>query len=158
VVAQIDPQLALDQVRSMEDVVSSTEAPRRIMTVLVGTFTVAALLLALVGIHAVMSFSVTLRAQEIAIRMALGAHRSGITRLVLQSGAKLGLLGSGLGILGSLTASHLIRSYLFEVSATDPWIYAGSIFLMMAIANVAALVPALRAASADPIAALRSGN
>jgi len=92
------------------------------MTELVGTFTVAALLLALVGIHAVMSFSVTLRAQEIAIRMALGAHRSGITRLVLQSGAKLGLLGSGLGILGSLTASHLIRSYLFEVSATDPWI------------------------------------
>jgi len=157
-VAEIDPQLALDQARSMEDVVSTTEAPRRIMTELVSAFAVTALLLALTGIYAVMSFSVTLRTQEIAIRMALGAHRSGITRLVLQSGAKLGLFGSALGILGSLTASHLIRSYLFEVSPTDPWVYAGSILLMMAIAYIAALVPALRAASADPIAALRSRN
>ena len=157
-VARIDPLLALNQAHSMQDVVATTEAPRRIMTELVGTFAVTALLLALTGIYAVMSFSVTLRTQEIAIRMALGAHRSGITRLVLQSGAKLGLLGSGLGILGSLAASHLIRSYLFEVSPTDPWIYAGSIILMMAIAHIAALVPALRAASADPVAALRSGN
>jgi predicted permease len=157
-VARIDPLLALNQAHSMQDVVSTTEAPRRIMTELVCTFAVSALLLALTGIYAVMSFSVTLRTQEIAIRMALGARRGGITRLVLQSGAKLGLLGSALGILGSLAASHLIRSYLFEVSPTDPWIYAGSILLMMAIAHIAALAPALRAASADPIAALRSGN
>jgi putative ABC transport system permease protein len=155
-VAEIDPQLALDQVRSMEDVVSTTEAPRRIMTELVSTFAVTALLLALTGIYAVMSFTVTLRTQEIAIRMALGAHRSGITRLVLQSGAKLGLWGSAFGILGSLAASHLIRSFLFEVSPTDPWIFAGSVLLMVAIAYLAALVPALRAASAEPVLALRS--
>jgi ABC-type antimicrobial peptide transport system permease subunit len=155
VVAEIDPQLALDQVRSMEDVLSITEAPRRIMTELVGTFAVTALLLALTGIYAVMSFSVTLRTQEIAIRMALGAQRSGIIRLVLQSGAKLGLMGAALGIVGSLTVSYLIRSYLFEVSPTDPWIYAGSFLLMTAIALVAAVVPGLRAASADPMAALR---
>lgn len=157
-VAENDPQLALDQVRSMEDVVSITEAPRRIMTELVGTFAVTALLLALTGIYAVMSFSVTLRTQEIAIRMALGAPRIGITKLVLQSGARLALLGSAFGTVGSLAASRLLRSYLFEVSPTDPWIYAGSILLMMAIAHIAALVPAFRAASADPIAALRSGN
>jgi putative ABC transport system permease protein len=140
----------------MEDVLSTTEAPRRIMTELVSAFAVTALLLALTGIYAVMSFSVTQRTQEIAIRMALGAHRSGITRLVLQSGAKLAFFGSALGILASLTASHLIRSYLFEVSPTDPWIYAGSTLLMMSIAYIAALVPALRAASAEPILALRS--
>ena len=121
------------------------------MTELVSAFAVTALLLALTGIYAVMSFSVTLRTQEIAIRMALGAHRNGITRLVLKSGAKLGLLGGAFGILGSLAASHLIRSFLFEVSPTDPWIYAGSILLMMSIAYIAALVPALRAASAEPI-------
>jgi DNA polymerase-4 len=157
-VARINPLLALNEAHSMQDVISTTEAPRRIMTELVGAFAVTALLLALTGIYAVMSFSVTLRTQEIAIRMALGAHRSGITRLVLQSGAKLGLLGSAVGILGSLAASHLVRSYLFDVSPTDPWIYAGSILLMMAIAHIATLVPALRAASANPIAALRSGN
>jgi putative ABC transport system permease protein len=157
-VAGIDPLLALNQAHSMQDVISTTEAPRRIMTELISTFAITALLLALTGIYAVMSFSVTLRTKEIAIRMALGAHRAGITRLVLQSGAKLGLLGSTLGILGSLTASHLIRSYLFEVSPTDPWIYAGSIILMMAIAHIAALLPALRAASGDPIATLRSGD
>ncbi|HZP04534.1 MAG TPA: ABC transporter permease [Terracidiphilus sp.] len=155
-VAEIDPQLALDEVRSMEDVVSTTEAPRRIMTELVSTFAVTALLLALTGIYAVMSFTVTLRTQEIAIRMALGTHRSGIIRLVLQSGAKLGLWGSAFGILGSLAASHLIRSFLFEVSPTDPWIFAGSVLLMVAIAYLAALVPALRAASAEPVLALRS--
>jgi putative ABC transport system permease protein len=154
-VAETDPQLALNQVRSMKDVVSTTEAPRRIMTELVSAFAVAALLLALTGIYAVMSFSVALRTQEIAIRMALGAQRIGITKLVLQSGARLALLGSALGSLGSLAASHLIRSFLFGVNPADPWIYIGSIFLMMAIAYFASLVPALRAASAEPIEALR---
>jgi ABC-type antimicrobial peptide transport system permease subunit len=157
-IAEIDPQLALDQVRSMVDVVSTTEAPRRIMTELVSTFGFAALVLALTGIYAVMSFSVTLRTQEIAIRMALGAQRSGITNLVLQSGAKLALLGSLLGTVGALAASHLIRSFLFQVSPTDPWIYTGSVLLMLAIAYLASLVPALRAASANPIPALRSGS
>ncbi|HEY3987700.1 MAG TPA: ABC transporter permease [Acidobacteriaceae bacterium] len=155
-VAEIDPELALDQVRSMKDVVSTTEAPRRIMTELVTIFAVTALMLALTGIYAVMSFSVTLRTHEIAIRMALGAQRRSITKLVLQAGARLALLGSVLGTLGSLAASHLIRSFLFEVSPIDPWIYTGSVLLMMAIAYVASVFPAIRAASADPIKALRS--
>jgi predicted permease len=156
VVTEIDPQLALDQVRSMVDVVSNTEAPRRIMTELIGFFAVSALIIALTGIYAVVSFSVTLRAQEIAIRMALGAQREGIAKLVLHSGARLALVGSALGTLVSLGASHLIRSYLFNVSPTDPWIYIGSVFLMMGIAFIASAIPAIRAASADPIKALRS--
>jgi ABC-type antimicrobial peptide transport system permease subunit len=142
----------------MNDVVSTTEGPRRIMTELVGLFALTALLLALTGIYAVMSFSVTLRTQEIAIRMALGAQRIGITKLVLQSGARLALLGSAVGTIGSLAASHLIRSFLFEVSPTAPWIYVGSVFIMVAIAYVASLVPALRAASAEPLQAIRSVN
>jgi predicted permease len=157
-VAGIDPQLALDQVRSMDDVVSTTEAPRRIMTELVGFFALAALILALTGIYAVVSFSVTLRAQEIAIRMALGAQRECIVRLVLRSGVKLALVGSGLGGLGALATSQLMRSYLFSVSPIDPWLYAESILVMIGIAFIASAIPAIRAASADPIKALRSVN
>lgn len=156
VVAGIDSQLALDEVSSMQDVLSITEAPRRIMTELISSFGFTALVLALTGIYAVMSFSVTLRTQEIAIRMALGAERGGITRLVLQSGARLALFGVGLGTLGALAASRFIRSFLFEVSATDPWLYVGGVLLMMAIACIASLVPARRAASAEPVQALRS--
>jgi putative ABC transport system permease protein len=155
-VAGIDPLLALNQAHSMQDVVSTTEAPRRIMTELIGTFAATALILALAGIYAVMSFMVTQRAQEIAIRMALGAQRIGITKLVLQSSARLALFGSAIGALGSLAASHLIRSFLFEVSPNDPWNYGGSILLMIAIAYLAALFPALRAASAEPVTVLRS--
>lgn len=155
-VAEIDAQLALDQVRPMGEVVSTTEEPRRIMTELISTFALTALLLALSGIYAVMSFSATLRTQEIAIRIALGAQRIGITKLVLQSGARLALVGSALGTLGSLAASHLIRSFLFEVSPTAPWIYVGSVFIMMVIACLASLLPALRAASVEPLKALRS--
>jgi predicted permease len=157
-VAEIDPQLALDQVRSMDDVVSTTEAPRRIMTELISAFAITALLLALTGIYAVMSFSVALRRQEIAIRMALGAQRGRIATLVLRSGAVLALSGGALGIAAAFAASRLIRSFLFEVSPTDPWIYAGSLLLMLAIAWLASLLPALRAASAEPIRALRSSS
>lgn len=155
-VAKIDPQLPLEQVRSMSDVVSTTEAPRRIMTELIGMFALAALLLALTGIYAVVSFSVTLRTQEIAIRMALGAQREGIVKLVLYSGARFALMGCALGVLTSLATSQLIRSYLFRVSPIDPWLYTASIFLMMGIALIASAIPAIRAASADPITALRS--
>ena len=155
-VAEIDPQLALDQVRSMTEVVSNTEAPRRIMTELTGAFAITALILALTGIYAVVSFSVTLRAQEIAIRVALGAERQAIVKLVLHSGLRLALAGSALGTLASLATSQLIRSYLFSVSSTDPWLYIASILLMTGVTFIASAAPAIRAASADPISALRS--
>jgi putative ABC transport system permease protein len=128
------------------------------MTELVGFFALAALILALTGIYAVVSFSVTMRAQEIAIRMALGAQRESIVRFVLRSGVRLALVGSGLGGLVALGTSQLMRSYLFSVSPTDPWLYAASIFVMIGIAFIASAIPAIRAASADPIKALRSVN
>jgi ABC-type antimicrobial peptide transport system permease subunit len=88
--------------------------------------------------------------------MALGAQRALIVRLVLLSGARLALLGCGLGVLGSIAVSRLVRSLLFEVSPTDPLIYAGSVSLMILMALVASALPAARAAAADPIRALRS--
>jgi putative ABC transport system permease protein len=155
-VAGIDPVLALQHVQSMSEVVSDVEAPRRFNTDLITAFAIGALLLAVTGIYAVVAFSVSLRTQEIAIRMALGAQRSRIARLVLISGAKMALIGCGLGAVGSLAISRLIGSFLFDVSATDPLIYLAAALTMMLMTLVASALPAARAASADPLHALRS--
>ena len=99
-VAEIDPQLALQPIEAMNAVMANVEAPRRFNTRLITGFAVGALLLAVTGIYAVVAFSVSMRTQEIAIRMALGAQRVNIARLVLLSGAKLGLAGCVVGVLG----------------------------------------------------------
>jgi ABC-type antimicrobial peptide transport system permease subunit len=140
----------------MDDVISKVEAPRRFNTDLITAFAACALLLAISGIYAVVAFSVSLRTQEIAIRMALGAQRSGIARLVLISGVKLALLGCGLGLLGSIAVSRLIRSFVFGVSATAPLVYLAAALIMMAMTLLATALPASRASSADPVDALRS--
>lgn len=154
-VAGIDPLLPLEQVQSMSEVMSNVEAPRRFNTDLITVFAFGALILAITGIYAVVAFSISVRAQEIAIRMALGAQRGNIARLVLFSGARLALVGCGLGLLGSLAVSRLVSAFLFKVSATDPLIYAGSVLVMTAVALVASALPAARAASTDPGDALR---
>jgi putative ABC transport system permease protein len=155
-VAEIDPLLALQQMQPMDAVISNVEAPRRFNTDLITAFAMGALLLAITGIYAVVAFSVSLRTQEIAVRMALGAQRNGIARLVLISSARLALVGCGIGVLGSLAVSRLVSSFLFDVSATDPMIYAAGVLIMMLVALLASALPAMRAASADPMAALRS--
>ena len=155
-IAEIDPLLALQEVRPVTDAVSAIEAPLHFNTDLITAFAVGALLLAITGIYAVMAFSVSQRTQEIAIRMTLGAQRAGIAKLVLVSGAKLTLLGCGLGVLGSLAVSRLVSSFLFGVSATDPLIYILCVLIMMIMALLVSSLPAARAASADPMDALRS--
>ncbi|HEX7959884.1 MAG TPA: FtsX-like permease family protein [Terriglobales bacterium] len=155
-VAEIDPLLALRDVRPMSDAVSNIEAPRRFNTDLITAFATAALLLAVVGIYAVIAFSVSLRRQEIAIRMALGSHRAGIARLVLVSGTKLALLGCVLGVFGSVAVAHVVRSFLFNVSATDPLIYTGCVLIMILMALIASALPAVQAASAEPAEALKA--
>jgi len=155
-VAEVDPMLALQQLQPMADAISSVEAPRRFNTDLITTFAACALLLAITGIYAVVAFSVSLRTQELAIRIALGAQRMGIARLILNSAAKLTLVGCSLGVLGSLAVSRIVRSFLFEVSATDPFIYLGGVLVMMIVALVASAIPAVRAAQSDPTQALRS--
>ena len=155
-VAGVDPLLALQQVQPMNELMSQVEAPRRFNTDLITTFAASALLLAMIGIYAVVAFTVSQRGHEIAIRMALGAQRTGIARFVLISGAKLALLGCSLGVLGSVAVSRLVSSFLFEVSATDPLIYVACVAMMMIMALLASAIPAARAASAEPIDALRS--
>jgi len=155
-IGQIDPLLALQNVQPMSDALSNEEAPRRFNTDLITAFALGALLLALTGIYAVVAFSVSQRAHEIAIRLALGTPRARITRLILFSVAKLAFLGCSLGILSSLALSRFVRSFLFEVRATDPFIYMTAALTMILLALLASALPATRAASADPIDALRS--
>ena len=157
-VAAIDPLLALDQVQTMSAVLSTTEAPRRLMTQLIGVFALAAIALAFTGIFAVISFAVSLRTQEIAIRMAVGAGRNTIAALILRSGARLALLGSAIGIAASLAVAHFVQSFLFGVTAANPWIYLLSVAVMMLLAVCASLLPAARAAASNPITALRSAQ
>jgi putative ABC transport system permease protein len=155
-IAGIDPLLALQDVRPLTEAISQIEAPRHVNTNLITAFAGVALLLAITGIYAVMAFSVAQRNQEIAIRMTLGAQRASIAQLVLASGGKLALLGCGLGVAGSLAVSQLVGSFLFGVSATDPFAYSGAVLIMMVMALLASALPAMRAASADPMKALRS--
>lgn len=155
-IAGIDSLLALDQVQPMTEAIANVEAPRRFNTGLVSAFALGALLLALTGIYALVAFSASLRTHEIAIRMALGAQRTRIAKLILLSAVKLALLGCALGVLGSLAVTRIIESLLFEVSATDPFIYLAAVVIMLITAIMAAALPARRVASLDPVASLRS--
>ena len=154
-VRQIDPQLPLYQMQTMEHAISKSEAPRRFNTVLISSFAIAAVLLSVLGIYAVIAFSVALREQEMAVRMALGFPRSGVIVLILSSSAKLAGMGCGLGLLGALAASRLLRSFLFEVSPFDPGVLALSVIAMLLLALAASALPARRASSKDPMLALR---
>jgi predicted permease len=154
-VQKIDPQLPLYQMQTMEHAVSKSEAPRRFNTVLITLFAIAAVLLSVLGIYGVIAFSVALREQEIAVRMALGFQRSGVILLILSSGARLAAVGCGLGLLGAVAASRLLRSFLFEVSPFDPGALALSAIAMLLLALAASALPARRASTTDPMLALR---
>ncbi len=156
VVRSIDPQLPLVHVESMDQVVAEGQASRRFNTVLISSFAAAAVLLALLGIYSVIAFSAAQRTREMAIRLALGAQRSALTRLVLTTGAKLGLAGCATGAIAAVFATRLLRSLLFEVNPLDPAVLALAAISMFALALGAALIPARRAASIEPMEALRT--
>lgn len=155
-VRSIDPQLPLIQIEAMDNVVSDTQAPRRFNAALISSFAAAAVLLALLGIYAVIAFSATLRTHEMAIRLALGSERNGIMRLVLASGAKLGLVGCGIGAVTAVFATRLMRTMLFEVDPVDPLVIALAAFAIFLLALAASVIPARRAASIEPMRALRN--
>ena len=130
-------------------------ADRRFLLLLVGVFAAAALALAAVGIYGVVAFSVTRRTQEIGIRVALGAQRSDVLRLIVGEGARLAVLGVAIGIVASFVITRLLSSLLFGVSATDPITFAGVAALLSLVALLASYIPARRAMRLDPNTALR---
>jgi len=154
-VRSIDPLLPLTQVQTMEQVVSESESSRRFNTALISSFAFAAVLLAILGIYSVIAFSVASRVQEMAIRMTLGSQRSTIVKLVLVSGAKLAAIGCVIGLAGAAAASGLLRSMLFNVSPFDPIVMALAAVCVLLLAVGASAPPALRAASVQPMQALR---
>jgi putative ABC transport system permease protein len=155
-VHSIDPQLPLAQLQSMEHAISDSEAPRRFDVTLISAFAIVSVLLAALGIYSLIAFSAALRVQEMAVRMALGSQRAGILGLVLMSAAKLAIAGCALGLLGAATASHLLRSLLFDVSPFDPLVLALAAVFVLMLALAASVLPALRAASIDPMKVLRA--
>ncbi len=154
-VHSIDAQLPLTQVQTMEQVVSQSEASRRFSTIIISSFAFVAMLLAVLGIYSIIAFSVASRVQEMAIRMALGSRRSHIIRLVVVSGLKLAAVGCILGLAGAAAASSILRSFLFHVSPFDPVVMILTAIAVFALALLASALPARRAASVDPLKALR---
>ncbi|HEX8283351.1 MAG TPA: ABC transporter permease [Pyrinomonadaceae bacterium] len=153
----LDPEVPVFAVQTLEQMVAGTRATfmRRYPAYLTGVFACVALLLALVGIYGVVSYAVTQRTHEIAVRVALGARGRDVLRLVLRHGLGLALAGVAAGTVGALMLTRLISGLLFGVSAADPAVYALVSLLLVAVALVASLVPARRATKVDPMVALR---
>jgi putative ABC transport system permease protein len=122
---------------------------------MVGLFALTALLLAGLGIYGVISYIVTARTHEIGIRIALGAERSNILRMVLRQGVGLAIAGAALGLVGALIVSHLMAGLLYGVRPTDPVTFAGVALLLIGVAVLACYIPARRAFRVDPLVALR---
>jgi putative ABC transport system permease protein len=151
-----DPDLPTFGVRTMQEMVATATASRRFSTQLLVAFAVLALALAAVGIYGVMAFVVGQRTREIGIRIALGAHPGGVVRLILRQAMVLAAAGVVSGAIAALLATRLLGGLLYGVRATDPATYVTIAILLSATAALAAWRPARKAATVDPIAALRA--
>jgi ABC-type antimicrobial peptide transport system permease subunit len=152
----IDPNLAVTHFSLYDAEVAGNFNQDRLLARLTTSFGVLALLLASVGLYGVMSYFVARRTSEIGIRMALGAARSSVVALILRGALWQLLIGLAIGIPAALVASHLMASLLYEVKTYDPLAFVGAILMLTVCASVAALIPARRAASIDPMQALRT--
>jgi len=155
-VQAIDPNLPVFGEQSMDELVAASLAQRRFAMQVVGLFGVLALVMAAVGIYGVMAYAVTQRTREIGIRLALGASTGSILRWLLNQGMRLTVIGAGVGLLGALAATRLLRGLLFGVSPTDIVTYIGLTLLLAVVALLACYIPARRATRVDPLVALRS--
>ena len=154
-VASLDAALPISHVSSMEEVAARSVASQRFNMMLLGLFAALGLLLAAVGIYGVMSYSVAQSTREIGIRMALGAQRAGVLRLVAGQGMTLTLTGMAVGVAASLALTRLMGSLLYGVSATDPATFVLYSLILAAVSLAACLIPARRATRVDPLIALR---
>jgi hypothetical protein len=154
-VREMDPEQPVDRIRPLSEVRSESVARPRITAILLGIFAVVALVITAAGIGGVLALSVSQRTVEIGVRMALGAERSAVLRMILEQGLGLVLGGLGLGLVGAIALSRLIERLLFGVPGTDPFTYVAVALLLLGVAAIACLLPARRAASVDPLVALR---
>ena len=150
-----NPSMAVDEIKPLESVVESILSPKRLVALLLGAFSVLALLLASIGIYGVIAYSVSQRTREIGIRLALGAPRDALLGLVIWEGMSLTILGCGIGLIAGWILTRVIQGLLFEVSPTDPIAFVSSAVLLLLVAFGACWLPARRAAKVDPMVALR---
>jgi putative ABC transport system permease protein len=155
VIHTIDPQQPIGEVNTMETLLSSSVARARFSASLLAVFSFVALVMAAVGIYGVMSYSVQQRTHEIGVRMALGAQRFDVLKLVVRTGVLLGIVGVGVGLAASFVLTRLISTLLFEVTATDAMTFVAVSLGLFAAMLIASFVPARRATRVDPLKALR---
>jgi predicted permease len=154
-VLAIDPTLAVSNIKTLSDLVGNSLAPKRFVVTLLGIFAGLALLMAVLGLYGVISYSVTQRTQEIGIRMALGAQRREVLHLVIVQGMQLAGIGVAIGLIASMSFSRVLKNQLFQVSAFDPLTFAVTALVLIGAALLASYVPAVRATRVDPMEALR---
>jgi predicted permease len=152
----IDPQVAIPSLKSMDEQLNDSVSTERFQVVVLTSFGAAALLLAVLGVYGVMAYSVSMRHQEFGVRIALGSGKTALVRLVMRQAAYPVLLGAGVGLTLALVVLRWVRSLLYETPVLDPWAIGGSLLLLLSAAAVAAVLPARRAASTDPMRALRA--
>ena len=155
-VKAFDPNQIIWRTQTLEQLLGTSVAPRRFNMLLLGIFAGVALVLAAVGLYGVMSYSVSWRTHEIGIRMALGAKRADVLRLVVRQGMTLTLIGLAIGLAGAFLLSRVMVGLLYGVSHNDPLTFAGVSIVLLAVALLACLIPARRATRVDPIVALRT--
>ena len=151
----LDHSVAVSNVVSMENVITDTLWQQRFNLQLIALFAALALILAAIGLYGVMSYSVAQRTHEVGLRMALGAQRGDVIRMVVRQGMVLAVVGVAVGLLGAFAVTRLLRSLLFGVTPTDPMTFAGVALGLLSVALVACYVPARRATKVDPLIALR---
>lgn len=155
-VQALDTDQPIGQISTMEQSIATSLATRRLTMVLLGAFAVLALVLASVGLYGVMALTVTQRTRELGIRMALGAARANIFRLVLGHGVSLMVIGIGIGLVGAIAVGRALMSLLYNVGALDAGAVSTAVFSLLIVALIACCVPARRATRVDPIVALRT--
>jgi putative ABC transport system permease protein len=154
-VRALDADLPVATVRTMEEWLSASAAQPRLNAVLLAVFAGVAVLVAAIGIYGVLAYSVNQRRREIGLRMALGAQRGGVIRLIVREGMTVGLAGIALGLIGAYELNLALASLVFEVPVRDPATFAAVTLVLAAVALAACTLPAQRASRVDPIVALR---
>jgi putative ABC transport system permease protein len=154
-VREIDPELPLANVRTLDEWVSGSAAQPRLNAELLAVFAAVAIAIAAIGIYGVLAYSVGQRTREIGLRMALGAQRHGVVRLIVREGMTLGMIGIAVGVGGALALSRALTALVFGVSLRDPATYIVVAGTLGVVALAACLVPAFRASRVDPMLALR---
>jgi putative ABC transport system permease protein len=155
-VRSIDSQVPVYDVRSAEELIAQSLGPRRFNMYLLTSFALVALLLSCVGLFGVMAYLVSQRTRDIGIRLALGAGRSDVMRLIVARGLMLAIAGAALGVAGGLAITDLMKGMLFSITPRDPATFIAVPLLLIAVAALACYLPARRATRVDPLVALRT--